>query len=268
MRSERFEDTWPFSLCKKWTEEMDIAWQGKKVTGLTAEGWTDRKKWLQENMPWKYWAEDKLDDIRWSINHFIDRYILLEDVRYYLRNRFVTKTHLLRTDVKKGDWAEADTRLFDAIMLLNVDFLEKENNYRDNWIKEECGEENFVPYKPWEVYEVEKKERGEKNCIDGDPDDENSYGMPPHQWQGALARWEVYKWFKETYPTYQTREDELYEQVKRGKGESIMEQFADKTNEEHNRAIYKQIHELEAQLSDEKIENMTKIIKHNESMWT
>ena len=59
--------------------------------------------------PLRYWlAEDGLDIIQRIVNSPVD---LLHKIRYYISVRFVTKTHQMSSNLRRGVWWELDTRM-------------------------------------------------------------------------------------------------------------------------------------------------------------
>jgi hypothetical protein len=102
---------------------------------MRANRWSDSKlaKWLYGRevpaaLPWgewdKFWNEVKAErPIRYWIAH--EGFNKLQDIvmwpidkiyaiRYYLNNRFITKTHALTADpknIKPGEWVDMDTRI-------------------------------------------------------------------------------------------------------------------------------------------------------------
>ena len=165
---------------------------------------------------------------------------------------------MLRTNVKPGDWAECDTRCFEGIMLMVVDFIEDEK--KNSW-----GGLDRDTFKPWEVEEYEKQQRGEPNQIDGEPDNEYS-GMPEHQWKSMLAVWEVYNWYKGRYVLLEEEVKSIYDSITYDHTKSFMEHFAEKDEEKSKK--YLKINEIEKVIAEEKKQNMIKIIEVVDCMWT
>jgi hypothetical protein len=256
MNITKLENIWPFSLSNKWEKEFMVSYCGENKTALSAEDWLQHDNYCKEKFPIKFKAAKTLDSIRWKIEHFIDRYVLFHDLRYYYKNRFVNKTHVLRTEIKPGQWADCDTRLFEGIMLMVVDFIEKEKKH-NNW-----GE--YDGLKPWEVVEYEKKQRGEPNQIDGSPYSHDE--MPEHQWKAMLAVWEVYEWYKGRYQELIKLDKDLHDSIPLSGASSFAEMLAHKSEEKDE--IYKKIWDNESIINKEKKENMLKIVEHVESMWT
>lgn len=70
----------------------------------------------------------------------------IDKATYYLRNRYVNKTHMLRTDLEKGKWHEFETRLLHGAFTELVDFVEIEKA----WMSVVWNDESRKKYKlPW-----------------------------------------------------------------------------------------------------------------------
>jgi hypothetical protein len=61
----------------------------------------------------------------------------LRDFKYYLRNRFVNKTHVVELPgVKKGSWCDVDSRMFEACFELLKFYVEKDRTLEG--LEQEC----------------------------------------------------------------------------------------------------------------------------------
>ena len=78
-----------------------------KPTAETSKGWAQWKRASKEKHPFRYWlAEEGLDHIQDVWMFIPDR---INDVRYYINNRWVTRTHCLSaspSDIKRGTWCD------------------------------------------------------------------------------------------------------------------------------------------------------------------
>ena len=88
----------------------------------TSKEWRDWKQTAKTKHPFRYWlAETALDKIQDFIMYPIDK---LYSVKYWLVNRFVTKTHQLTSNLKKGEWHELDERILHCLFDELVNFVE------------------------------------------------------------------------------------------------------------------------------------------------
>src|SRR5579863_546002 len=70
----------------------------------------------------RYWlAEDGLDHLQdvvyWPANR-------IYDIRCYINNRWITKSHALTSNLKRGSWYDLDTRLLHAVFDELINFVE------------------------------------------------------------------------------------------------------------------------------------------------
>lgn len=88
---------------------------------LSCEGWAEHERKYKDRLPYKLvnWLDDVQDIVWIPINKFYD-------IRWYLKNRFVTKPHYLKTGFKKGHWHEFDERVLYGLFNELVIFVEQE----------------------------------------------------------------------------------------------------------------------------------------------
>jgi hypothetical protein len=72
------------------------------------------------------------DLIYWPIKNRLD------DIKLYIRNRWVTQTHHLSSNLQKGDWHEYDDRLLHSAFDSYVDFVEREKAWFHHWPCMDC----------------------------------------------------------------------------------------------------------------------------------
>ena len=99
----------------------------KKLAMGTAEEWDDWTTAAQMKHNFRYWlAEEALghiqDFVTWPIR-------TLDDIKYYINNRWVTRTHSLTAhprDIKPGGWCDVGNRFLPCLFNELVDFVEIE----------------------------------------------------------------------------------------------------------------------------------------------
>lgn len=74
--------------------------------------------------------EDSFDRLQDIIMFPVD---VIDAIRVYFRNRFVSKSHTLQTRLPKGTYHENDTRLLHGAFELLVDFVEVEKSNMLHW---------------------------------------------------------------------------------------------------------------------------------------
>src|SRR5664279_3554349 len=89
----------------------------------TAEEWNAWKKTAKAKKI-RYWlVEEGLDYlqdlVRWPANR-------INDVRCYIKTRWVLKSHALTSNLKRGEWYDFDTRMLHGVFDELVNFVEIE----------------------------------------------------------------------------------------------------------------------------------------------
>jgi hypothetical protein len=127
-----------------------VNWLRKKlnIEKPTALGWGEWDTWdneLKAGRPIAFFFTETLPSVlEWFPKTFIDP---INDIRYYFVNRFVDKTHYLRTGLKPGQWHEFQHRVLHGCFEELIDFVEQEKaSHHMAW----SNTENRDKYKyPW-----------------------------------------------------------------------------------------------------------------------
>lgn len=98
-----------------------------KLKAGTSEQWDDWTTQAKMKHSFRYWlAEDGLDILQKIVYWPTDT---LYSIKYYVNNRFVTKTHALTAhprDIKPGSWCDVGNRFLPCLFNELVDFVEVE----------------------------------------------------------------------------------------------------------------------------------------------
>lgn len=93
----------------------------------TSEGWDEWNSEAKQYHPVRYWlAEEGLDKLQDFVTYPIRK---IYDVKYYINNRWVTRTHALTAhhrDIKPGSWSDVGNRFLPCLFNELVDFVEVE----------------------------------------------------------------------------------------------------------------------------------------------
>lgn len=190
---------WSCSKFADWVRGMP------KPKAGTAEEWNAWHKSAKVNK-FRYWlAENGLDYVQDFINFPKDRIAAL---RHYINNRWISKTHAMTSNLKRGHWHEFETRLFHSAFDELVDFVEIEQA----WMHAACCNEARKKYKvPWyrtifRIRSWRSPEAGlaylewagafkaDEEWLDkNDPD----FGQPTRHALAAQETLALYKWWKE-----------------------------------------------------------------------
>lgn len=247
-----------------------------KPRAATLEGWDDWKAVAKSSRPFRYWlAEEGLDHLQKFLRLPIDA---LYSVKYYIVNRWVTKTHVLSTGLKPGKWHELDERLIHGMFNELVNFVEVELAWM-HVVWDEAARKQFnVPfwgYGWWRFRTWRCKEAGlanldwQRSIVNNEtygvePGDE-AYGTPTRQAINAQEILDLYTWWTVTRPA---RPDPYIvsgwtELCSRTPGGGVRAM-----NHDESRTALDLIDKLEQQYDDEDDQMMTRLIKVRKSLWT
>jgi hypothetical protein len=215
----------------------------------------------------------------------IDR---LEDVHTWMFNRYVSKTHVLRTGLKPGEYHGVEDRVLHGLFTELVDFIEIEKA----WHHCACDKEARKKYgSPWTFrrfrmsewrcpeaglahleWERHLKYDEEMGVQPGSPE----YGTPTGQALGAQELLRLYNWWKTDRPARSDPYEEsgwsdLCARKREGK-DDIMEML-NSDNETPEERVEKRLsldtlHELEEKYDEEDTAMLTTVIRIRKSMWT
>lgn len=126
--------------CTKFADRLRGTPKPESASGKEWELW---RAAAQLAHPVRYWiAETALDNIRNFIFWPSDQ---LYSIKYWLVNRFVTRTHsLTSTTLERGQWHDLDSRILNCMFDELVNFVEIEKA----WMNVVCDEEKRKKYKP------------------------------------------------------------------------------------------------------------------------
>jgi hypothetical protein len=164
--------------------------------------WDEWDEWKQEQIkkrPIRYWlAEKGLSKLQ---SFFSFPFYIYREIKYYVRNRWIDKTHYLQTGLKPGYYYEFDDRILHALFNELVIFVETEYAGMAQWnntdkkykIKNGRCSEAGLDYLNWEC---ELKYDSSWGISKEDPE----YGKSPPQALAAQKIKELYVWWKEIRP--------------------------------------------------------------------
>lgn len=260
----------------------------KKGGAKTSRGWREWEAEGKRLHPVRYWiAEEALDAVQNFIWWPIDK---IYDVKYYINNRWVTRTHALTAhsrDIKPGTWCDVGNRFLPCLFNELRDFVEVELAW---WHIAWADPEEKVKYKPpfwasgwfrwrtwrcpqagldnleWQRQLVWKEDEGFELS------DEN-IGKPTPQAVKAQEILDLYKWWTEVYPKRPDPHDvsgwTAYCDMKRERGDHMLD-FEDRTPEEADMAkvALDKTHEIEQAYEAEDEAMMIRLIKVRHGLWT
>ena len=99
----------------------------RKLDAGTSEEWYEWQARAKGYNPVRYWlAEEGLGKLQDFVTYPIRK---IYDVKYYINNRYVTRTHALTAhsrDIKPGSWSDVGNRFLPCLFNELVDFVEVE----------------------------------------------------------------------------------------------------------------------------------------------
>lgn len=100
-----------------------------KLEAGSGREWREWTKQAKGSHPIRYWiVEEGLSKLQDIVMWPIDR---LYDFKYRFLNQFVTKTHMLKSNLKRGEWHEFDERIMHCLFDELVDFIEIEKAWKN-----------------------------------------------------------------------------------------------------------------------------------------
>ena len=239
-----------------------------KPQAETSEGWKCWRNLTLSAHPVVYTLVEEWLDALQDIVMF--PYDVYDSIRTYIRNRFITKTHLIPTGLVPGEWHETDERMLHGMFELLVDFIEIEKAHMHRWCKpstekpwylkwrflrwgEHRSVEDGLAYLDWEMKLVEQ---------DGE--------HFTHQAQAAETQYELYNWWKNIRPNRPDPYEVTGWNALNDTLPDIMCWDATNNSEERRQLnlLSLKVHELEERWEKEDEEMLLKLVKIRRSLWT
>ena len=258
----------------------------EKGGAKTGRGW---REWEQEGKrlhPVRYWiAEEALDAVQNFIWWPLDK---IHDVKYYINNRWITRTHSLTAhsrDIRPGTWCDVGNRFLPCLFNELVEFVEVELAWWHlAWSPEERPKYNMPWWAVgwWRIRVWRCPQAGLDNLewqrnltwtADEMGEDSTDVGKKTPQAERAEEILALYKWWTEVYPNRPDPHDAggwtAYCDMRRDRGDHMLD-FEDRTPEEAEmaRVALDRTHEIEEAYKQEDTEMMIRLIKIRDSLWT
>jgi len=185
-----------------------------KLSAGTSEEWDDWTTAAQMKHNFRYWlAEEGIDYVQKFVYYIPDK---LNDIRYYVNNRWVSHSHALTAhprDIQPGSWSDVGNRFLPCMFNELVDFVEIEQAWHHCMWSDDAKTEFEVPWwrKGWlRLRTWRSPEAGMQYLkwasglvVDenmGSNPSEKGYGEPTYQAKAAKEIIELYTWWTVTYP--------------------------------------------------------------------
>ena len=252
----------------------------------TSEEWNAWEEQARTAHPVRWWiAEEGLDYLQKLVYYIPDR---LNDIRYYINNRFVSYSHGLTAhprDIKPGQWQDVGNRFLPCLFNELVDFVEIEQAWhhcmwsddaktkfdvpwwRSGWLRLRTwrNAEAGMEYLRWAetLTNEEFLEEGEKHKAE-----------PTYQAKAAKEIIELYTWWTVTYRNrpdpYDASGWSEYCEASRIANGGKLSWSGDKSPElkKMSNKAHKLLQKIEAAYEKEDEAMMIRLIKIRNSLWT
>lgn len=256
-----------------------------KPGAATADGWRKWRKTAEKSYPFRYWlAEEGLDYIQNFVNWPGDK---LNDIRYYINNRWVSRTHSLTAhprDIKPGNWCDVGNRFLPCLFNELVDFVEVETAWHHVLWNEEARKKYMVPWwrrgwlrwRTWRCPEAGMAHLVWASSLVNDdfysPNDPE-YKKPTGQALAAKEIIDLYVWWTAIRPQRPDPHDasgwgDVCKKRRQKYDDEIMWEDKTKKEKEESKNALERFHEIEKQYDQEDEEMMIRLIKVRQSLWT
>jgi hypothetical protein len=258
----------------------------KSIDSGTGEEWNAWTKLAKTTHPFRYWLVETALSRAQDVWCYIPERI--NDVRYYLNNRYTTRTHALTSRLKRGQWHEFEERLLHSSFDSFVDFIEIETawshvcwgskeeraKYRmpwwraqwyTRWFAEWRCPEASIAHLEWEMTLKYDDQWTKKK----DP----LFGKPTPQAEAAKEKWELYYWWKHVRPQRADAYDycgwtQYCEDTRAKDGDEWIFGNDSKKDKKRSKAILAAMDRLEKQYDSEDEEMLIRLVKLRKSLWT
>ena len=278
--------------CSKFAKWVSVTFGARpKMDSGTSEEWAEWRKDVRKNHPVVFWfTEEFLDAVQNFIWWPCDK---ICDAHFYAFNRYVSKTHYIKTELEAGEYHSIDKRLRHGMFTELVDFIEVEKAYHHCVFSDEKRARYKLPWwrggwrwLRWGIWrcpqagldylEWESSLKFDDEWMDkSDP----RYGSLTPQALAAMEQKRLYDWWKNVRPNRPDPYDEsgwsnFCERRRAAHAgeddEPLSMLFNDKTDEERaeSKRLMDVLNDIEKRYDDEDEAMMVALIKIRQHLWT
>jgi hypothetical protein len=261
----------------------------KKLSAGTSEEWDEWTTTAKMRHNFRYWlAEEGIDYVQKFVYYIPDK---LNDVRYYINNRWISHSHALTAhprDIQPGSWNDVGNRFLPCMFNELVDFVEIEQAWHHCMWSDEAKTKFDVPWwrsgwlrlRTWRNAEagMEYLKWASELVVDKDmgaEPGEKGYGEPTYQAKAAKEIIELYTWWTVTYRNrpdpYDASGWSAHCDAMRVKYPGSMFSSLNSKDPEDRKAsdkAHKLLTKIEKAYEKEDEEMMIRLIKIRQSLWT
>lgn len=258
-----------------------------KLKAGTSEQWEEWETRAKAAYPVRWWlAEEGLDYIQKFIYYIPER---LNDVRYYINNRWVSHSHALTAsprDIPRGEWRDVGNRFLPCLFNELVDFVEIEQAWHHCIWSDEAQKKFDVPWwrrgwlrwRTWRCPEAGMEYLRWASTLTNEEfldDDKKHEAVPTYQAKAAKEIIELYTWWTVTYRNrpdpYEASGWSAYCEASRAANGGKLSWSGHKDNptlRKMSDKAHKLLRKIEADYAKEDEAMMIRLIKIRESLWT
>lgn len=258
-----------------------------KPGALTSEGWDEWNTNAKNAHPFRFWlADDALDFLQTVVHYIPDR---LNDIRYYVNNRYVSHSHRLTAhpkDIRPGQWCDVGNRFLPCLFNELVDFVEIEQAWHHCIWSDEAKTKFNVPWyrkgwlrwRTWRCPEAGLEYLHWASTLTNEEfldEDKKHLAEPTYQAKAAKEIIELYTWWTVTYRNrpdpYDASGWSAYCEASRLANGGKLSFSGHKDNSELRKMsdkAHKALRKIEADYAKEDESMMIRLIKIRESLWT
>lgn len=251
-----------------------------KPNSETSEGWRSWNRLARTTHPVRYWiAEEALDRIQNFIYWPTDQ---LYAIKYYINNRWVTRTHALTAhprDIRPGTWQDVGYRFLPCLFNELVDYVEIELAWFHIAWDNEAAAKYRAPFwsRGWWRWRTWRcAEAGIDNLhwqiglkVDYVDEDHADWGKPTPQAERAREILDLYNWWTQIRPQ---RVDSM---ITSGWSDYCeRRRLADpddwllSKDQEDTTGMLEQMNRIDAEFDQEDEDMLIRLIKVRHALWT
>ena len=254
----------------------------------TSEQWDEWNTAAKMKHSFRYWvAEEALDSVQNFVNYPMDK---LNDIRYYINNRWVSRSHGLTAhprDIKPGQWQDVGNRFLPCMFNELVDFVEIEQAWHHCMWSDDAKTKFDVPWwrsgwlrwRTWRNAEagMEYLKWASELTVGEDMGAEpgsKGFGEPTYQAKSAKEIIELYTWWTVIYRNRPDPYDAsgwtaaCEDQRAANGGKLSFSEPKDPVLKKASDKALKLLQKIEKAHEDEDEAMMIRLIKIRQSLWT
>jgi hypothetical protein len=255
-----------------------------KLYAGTSKNWKEWREEAEAAHPFRYWlAEEALDKIQDFVTWPSRK---LNDVRYYINNRWITCSHCLTAhprDIKPGSWRDVGDRFLPCLFNELVDFVEIEQAWHhvvwDESARKEFGvpwSRSFFRFRTWRSAEAGVAHLKWAMTLTNEEfleEDQKHLAEPTGQALAAKEILELYTWWTEVYAKRPDPMDaggwSAYCQMREDRGFDLLDlEEKDESEAEICTNALNKTKEIEDAYNKEDEAMMIRLIRVRQALWT